>query len=53
MNNKLNDKELALLDKLTLHTIANGNSVNPVAYEPTPEEYKMLHQIRSKLFQET
>jgi len=46
----LTEKELALLDKLTLQAIANGNTVNPAAFEPTPEEYKTLHQIRLKLF---
>lgn len=45
----LTKEELELLDRLTLNAIANGNTVNPTAYDPTPEEYKMLHQIRIKL----
>ena len=45
----LNEREKELLDKLTLMAIANGNTVNPKAYEPTPEEYKILHDIRIKL----
>lgn len=42
-------EEKALLDRLTLQAIANGNTVNPKAFEPTPEEYKLLHSIRIKL----
>lgn len=44
----LNQKERELLDKITLMAIANGNTVNPKVYEPTPEEYKMLCRIRVK-----
>ena len=45
----LDKKEVELLDKITLIAIANGNTVSPKVYEPTPEEYKMLHSIRIKL----
>ena len=45
----LTEYELDLLDRLTLHAIANGNTVFPKPYEPTPEEYKALHTIRIKL----
>lgn len=41
--------ELALIGRLTLTAIGNGNTVNPVAYDPTPEEYKLLHTIRIKM----
>ena len=41
--------ELRLLDRVTLTAIGNGNTVNPVAYDPTPEEYGLLHDIRIKL----
>lgn len=47
--NSLTEKERDLLDRLTLLAIANGNTVNPEVFDPTPEEYKLLHQIRIKL----
>lgn len=46
---ELTAKEKELLDKITLHAIANGNTVNPKILETTPEEYKLLHSIRIKL----
>lgn len=42
-----NEKEL--LNKLTLLAIANGNTVNPKPFEPSPEEYQLLHQLRIKM----
>ena len=45
----LTPEEKDLLDRLTLMAIANGNTVSPEAFDPTPEEYKMLHSIRIKL----
>lgn len=45
----LSEKERELLDKLTLMAIANGNTVCPTAFEPTPEEYRLLHSIRIKM----
>lgn len=41
--------ELRLLDRVTLTAVGNGNTVNPVAYDPTPEEYKLLYSIRNKI----
>lgn len=46
---ELTREERNLLDRLTLLTIANGNTITPAAYDPTPEEYKMLYSIRIKL----
>lgn len=46
---ELTREERNLLDRLTPLAIANGNTVNPTAYEPTPEEYKLLYSIRIKL----
>ena len=45
----LTNNEKDLLNKLTLLAIANGNTVNPKPFEPTPEEYQLLHQLRIKL----
>lgn len=47
--NELTKKERELLDRLTLRAIANGNTVEPKAFEPTPEEYRLLHTIRIKM----
>lgn len=49
MDKKLTPKEKDLLDRLTLHAIRNGNTVNPTPFEYTPQEYALLHSIRIKL----
>ena len=41
--------ERDLLAKVLLNAIANGNTVNPEAFDPTPEEYKLLCGIMCKL----
>lgn len=45
----LKDEEVKLLDKLLLNGIKNGNTVNPETYIPTPEEYRILYDIRNKI----
>lgn len=47
--NNLTEKEKALLDRITLLVVYNGNHIEPKAYEPTPEEYRMIFDIRKKL----
>lgn len=49
MDKKLTPKEKDLLDRLTLHAIRNGNTVNPTPFEYAPQEYVLLHSIRIKL----
>lgn len=46
---KLTEYEMAILNKLTLLAIANGNTESPKPFEPSPAEYYALHQIRIKL----
>ena len=46
---QLTNKERELLDRVTLLVVANGNTVNPKPYNPTPEEYTLMHSIRIKL----
>lgn len=41
--------ELDVLAKVVLNAIANGNTINPVAFHPTPEEYRTLCSIMNKL----
>ena len=41
--------ELDVLAKVLLNAIANGNTVNPEPFKPTPEEYKLLCGIMCKL----
>jgi len=49
MTPTLTAEERELLDRLTLQAIGNGNTINPQPFDPTPEEYRMLHTIRIKL----
>ena len=46
---ELTEAEKDLLDRLTLNAIANGNTVSPEAFDPTPDEYAALHSIRIKM----
>ena len=41
--------ERDLLDRLTLLAIANGNTVSPKPFVPTPAEYKMLCELRIRM----
>lgn len=41
--------EIDLLAKLLFNARANGNTVNPTAFQPTPEEYKQICGIIGKL----
>lgn len=49
MNNTLTDQEQELLDRITLLAVYNGNHIDTKSYDPTPEEYRMLFDIRKKL----
>lgn len=42
-------EENELMQKILLLAEANGNTVNPKPFDPTPEQWKMLHQIINKL----
>lgn len=47
--NELNCKEKKLLKEILLNAIGNGNTVNPKAFNPTPEQYKRLYSIMNKM----
>ena len=47
--NNLTQSEIELLDRITLFAVYNGNHIEPKAYDPTPEEYKVIFDIRRKL----
>ena len=47
--NNLTESERALLDKITLLVVYNGNHIEPKALDPTPEEYQIIFDIRKKL----
>lgn len=45
----LSYNEEKLVSKLVWLAIENGNSATAKAFEPTPEEYEMLHGIVNKI----
>lgn len=45
MNIDFTSEQLALIKKMALIGVKNGNSVNLEALDTTPEEYKVLHGI--------
>lgn len=49
VQNLSKDEEVKLVDKLLLNGVKNGNTVNPEAFVPTPEEYRLLYSIRNKI----
>ena len=44
-----NYDEAMLLESLILSAIENGNRVEPKAFDPTPDQYKMLFKLRKKI----
>ena len=46
---KLTNKEVEILRKCIVQAIKNGNTVNPEAIDPTPEEYKIFCSILNKI----
>ena len=49
MNVVFTESEKALLDKITLLVVYNGNHIEPKTIDTTPEEYKLIFDIRKKL----
>ena len=43
---------MKLVYKIVMVAISNGNTVNPKAYDPTPEEWKMLHNVANRFYDE-
>ena len=43
------DKEAELIRNIILQAIKNGNTVNPEAFIPTPDEYKAICSIFNKI----
>lgn len=48
----LSYNEMKLVYKIVMVAISNGNTVNPKAYDPTPEEWKMLHNVANRFYDE-
>lgn len=46
----VNEKELELLQKIIGIGVYNGNHIEPKAYNPNGEEYKILCQLFNKTF---
>ena len=44
-----NYEETQLLEELILTAIENGNRVELKAFDPTPDQYKMLFKLRKKI----
>lgn len=41
--------EIALLKNVILNSVKNGNTVNPVAFVPTSDEYQLLISILQRI----
>ena len=41
--------EITLLKNVLLNSVKNGNTVNPVAFVPTSDEYQLLTSILQKI----
>ena len=48
----LTNKEVETLRKCIGQAVKNGNTVNPEAFVPTPDEYKAICSIFTKIAQE-
>jgi len=51
MKIEVTEQERQLLDKILSIAVKNGNSVNPEAFHPNPEEYKTTCQLWNKVEQ--
>ena len=49
MNLSLTNKEVEALRKCVRQAVKNGNTVNPEAFIPTPEDYKAICNIFNQL----
>lgn len=49
MDKELTEEELELLSRIMFTAVKNGNMVCPEAFIPTPEEYKLVCRIITKM----
>ena len=49
MDKELTEEELELLSKILFIVVKNGHALVPEAFVPTPEEYKDVCRIYSKM----
>lgn len=49
MDKELTEEELELLSKIMFNAVKNGNTIYPEVFIPTPEEYKEVCRIISKM----